>query len=69
MEKASVIKLLDAGFVFLRVDDKSIAGNDKHIIKYSDDFGVWKKLGEYPTMAACKRELEKLISENPKYLF
>jgi hypothetical protein len=72
MNNVSVTKLLKAGYVFLRTEDSTNTKNDggiKYIIKYSDHFGTWKKLGEFPTKAARERELEKLVNNDSKYLF
>jgi hypothetical protein len=64
MEKRSVIKLQEAGYIFLRVDERE----EGIIIKYSDDFGVWKTLEKCKSKAACKRRLNELVKTD-KYLF
>jgi hypothetical protein len=64
MEKKSVTKLQDAGYIFLRVDERE----DAIRIKYSDEFGVWKTLEKFKTKAACRRKLDALLEED-KYLF
>jgi hypothetical protein len=72
MESDSVIKLQKAGYSFLRVEERTDDKTKKvrYIIKYSNEFGSWKKLNEYPSKAATKRELDRLIKdENLKYLF
>jgi len=65
MTKQSVEKLQDAGYVFIRMEER--VGNDgkkKHIIKQSAEFGVWKNLETFDTRAACMRRLREL-DENP----
>ena len=72
MESASVIKLQEAGYSFLRVDEKRDDTNKtvSYIIKISSEFGSWRKLNELPTKAATKRELERLVEKKElKYLF
>lgn len=72
MNSTSVTKLLKAGYVFLRTEDSTntkAKGGTKYIIKYSDYFGTWKKLGEFSTKSARQKELEKLVNNDSKYLF
>ena len=72
MEKQSVEKLLSAGYVFLRTEDSTNTKCDegvKYVIKCSSDFGNWRKHSEYTTKAARKRELERLVQGNNKYLY
>ncbi|MDR0677694.1 MAG: hypothetical protein LBF57_03415 [Holosporaceae bacterium] len=54
----------EAGYIFLRVDERE----EGIIIKYSDDFGVWKTLEKCKSKAACKRRLNELVKTD-KYLF
>ncbi len=71
MEKPSVIKLQEAGYSFLRVDEKWNVDNQpkKYVIKFSNEFGIWKNLKECKTKAETRRELDRLLNdENLKYL-
>jgi hypothetical protein len=72
MEKTSVEKLLDAGYIFLRPEDSTNtknAGGVKYVIKKSDSFGVWRRLEEFPTRAARDQRLKELVKDkNQQYL-
>ena len=64
MTKQSTIKLQEAGYVFVRVDERERDGKKKYIIKESSDHGVWKFLEVFETKAACERRLKEL-EEDP----
>jgi len=65
MEKASVIKLQEAGYVFIRPQDyEGKSGKKKYAIKQSGEFGVWKILEFFDTKAARERAIKQLVELN-----
>ena len=44
MDKTSIQKLLDAGYILLRATQDGGSKNDQQRIKYSDTYGVWRTL-------------------------
>lgn len=63
-------KLLDAGYVFLRLDDADGLNRDPRI-RYCKgtnlDYGRWKVMETFPSKAARNRRAKELI-ESGKYL-
>jgi hypothetical protein len=68
MESKSVIKLQEAGYVFLRVEERKEDGKKIYIIKQSKQFGSWTYLERCKSMAACDRRMKELLNED-KYLY
>jgi hypothetical protein len=61
MDKKSVEKLQEAGYVFLRERDiPGKSGRTNYAIMQSKEFGVWTILEKFETKAARKRKLKEL---------
>jgi len=75
MRKTSIQKLQAAGYSFLRLEVNKQAAAlliDKPaaIIKVSSEFGVWRNLNQFNTIAEAEKELKRLVEkENLKYLY
>jgi hypothetical protein len=67
MEKKSTEKLLAAGYVFLRKEDRGGSMGNEPKIKYSESFGTWRTLEIFFTKAERDRRFRELL-DKPKYI-
>ncbi len=67
MDKTSIQKLLDAGYILLRATQDGGSKNDQPRIKYSDTYGVWRTLEVFPSKASRDRRVKELLKQE-KYL-
>ena len=70
MNKASVEKLLNDDYVFLRIGHRKDSEGKKIIaVEYSQKYGEWQIYCDFPTKKRCVEVIDNLVSNsNFKYL-
>jgi len=71
MGKASIEKLMEAGYSFLKVWEREVEnGKKEYVIKIASEYGTWRFLNVLTSKTATRKELDRLVSKtNSKYLF
>ena len=64
MNKKSVEKLQEAGYVFLRVRED----DSEYIVESSEKYGEWETFKKFNTRNGCKWYLNDIVKED-KYLY